>query len=103
MMVAFCVGYYLHIVTCVVCLFLMKRRHPRSTRTDTLYPYTTLFRSAGVPIGVKDLEDCAGMPTSHGSLVYKGSAPVAADSVHLARLRAAGAVDRKSTRLNSSH
>ncbi|HEY9555718.1 MAG TPA: amidase family protein [Acidimicrobiales bacterium] len=47
---------------------------------------------AGVPIGVKDLEDCAGMPTSHGSLVYKGSAPVAADSVHLARLRAAGAV-----------
>jgi aspartyl-tRNA(Asn)/glutamyl-tRNA(Gln) amidotransferase subunit A len=47
---------------------------------------------AGVPIGVKDLEDCAGMPTSHGSLIYKGRAPVAADSVHLARLRAAGAV-----------
>jgi aspartyl-tRNA(Asn)/glutamyl-tRNA(Gln) amidotransferase subunit A len=47
---------------------------------------------AGVPIGVKDLEDCAGMPTSHGSLVYKGSAPQPADSVHLARLRAAGAV-----------
>src|SRR3546814_7637309 len=26
--------------------FLMKRRPPRSTRTDTLFPYTTLFRSA---------------------------------------------------------
>src|SRR3546814_5232310 len=26
---------------------LMKRRPPRSTRTDTLFPYTTLFRSAG--------------------------------------------------------
>src|SRR3546814_5395865 len=26
--------------------FLMKRRPPRSTRTDTLLPYTTLFRSA---------------------------------------------------------
>src|SRR3546814_12720707 len=28
--------------------FLMLRRPPRSTRTDTLFPYTTLFRSAGV-------------------------------------------------------
>src|SRR3546814_16863124 len=26
-------------------LFLMTRRPPRSTRTDTLFPYTTLFRS----------------------------------------------------------
>src|ERR671916_1912105 len=47
---------------------------------------------AGVPFGVKDLEDCAGMPTSHGSLLFKGRGPVAADSVHVARLRAAGAV-----------
>src|SRR3546814_13452440 len=31
----------------VLCLFffLMLRRPPRSTRTDTLFPYTTLFRS----------------------------------------------------------
>src|SRR3546814_2508126 len=31
----------------------MIRRPPRSTRTDTLFPYTTLFRSSGVsvPIG----------------------------------------------------
>src|SRR3546814_18260907 len=27
--------------------FLMIRRPPRSTRTDTLFPYTTLFRSFG--------------------------------------------------------
>src|SRR3546814_9393617 len=27
--------------------FLMIRRPPRSTRTDTLFPYTTLFRSMG--------------------------------------------------------
>src|SRR3546814_15166696 len=26
--------------------FLMIRRPPRSTRTDTLFPYTTLFRSS---------------------------------------------------------
>src|SRR3546814_11343282 len=29
----------------VVFFFLMIRRPPRSTRTDTLFPYTTLFRS----------------------------------------------------------
>src|SRR3546814_13404009 len=35
-------------VACVFILcffFLMIRRPPRSTRTDTLFPYTTLFRS----------------------------------------------------------
>src|SRR3546814_15320317 len=31
--------------------FLMIRRPPRSTRTDTLFPYTTLFRSADAPPG----------------------------------------------------
>src|SRR3546814_15826398 len=29
----------------------MIRRPPRSTRTDTLFPYTTLFRSAGATTG----------------------------------------------------
>src|SRR3546814_8613830 len=33
------------------CFFLMIRRPPRSTRTDTLFPYTTLFRS---PSGIDD-------------------------------------------------
>src|SRR3546814_19625268 len=31
--------------------FLMLRRPPRSTRTDTLFPYTTLFRSEHPQIG----------------------------------------------------
>ena len=44
---------------------------------------------AGVPFGVKDLEDCAGLPTSHGSLLYKDRPPMEEDSVHVARLRAA--------------
>src|SRR3546814_2017633 len=38
-----------------VCFFLMRRRPPRSTRPDTLFPYTTLFRSArdfGVEVSV---------------------------------------------------
>src|SRR3546814_3325983 len=30
--------------------FLMIRRPPRSTRTDTLFPYTTLFRSLDQPL-----------------------------------------------------
>jgi aspartyl-tRNA(Asn)/glutamyl-tRNA(Gln) amidotransferase subunit A len=47
---------------------------------------------AGVPMGVKDLEDCAGMPTSQGSLWFKGRPPVARDTVHVNRLRRAGAV-----------
>src|SRR3546814_8255478 len=32
-----------------VFFLLMIRRPPRSTRTDTLFPYTTLFRSAVFP------------------------------------------------------
>src|SRR3546814_13140559 len=35
-------------MSCLLCIFfffLMIRRPPRSTRTDTLFPYTTLFRS----------------------------------------------------------
>src|SRR3546814_10873511 len=31
--------------SCTRVFFLMIRRPPRSTRTDTLFPYTTLFRS----------------------------------------------------------
>src|SRR3546814_1063908 len=34
-----------HSYTPLVVLFLRIRRPPRSTRTDTLFPYTTLFRS----------------------------------------------------------
>src|SRR3546814_20227776 len=36
---------YTMYVFVVICFFLMIRRPPRSTRTDTLFPYTTLFRS----------------------------------------------------------
>src|SRR3546814_13754426 len=33
--------------------FLMIRRPPRSTRTDTLFPYTTLFRSSNLSSAVE--------------------------------------------------
>ncbi len=47
---------------------------------------------AGIPIGVKDLEDAAGFVTSHGSPVFAGGAAATADSPLVARLKAAGCV-----------
>src|SRR3546814_18904858 len=35
----------MYLIVLVCFFFLMRRRPPRSTRTDTLFPYTTLFRS----------------------------------------------------------
>src|SRR3546814_16943138 len=37
--------YFRMSMVCVLFFLLMIRRPPRSTRTDTLFPYTTLFRS----------------------------------------------------------
>src|SRR3546814_6394535 len=39
--------------------FLMIRRPPRSTRTDTLFPYTTLFRSIELRICTANEGKCA--------------------------------------------
>src|SRR3546814_10052668 len=36
---------YVRFLLCILFFFLRIRRPPRSTRTDTLFPYTTLFRS----------------------------------------------------------
>src|SRR3546814_6374917 len=58
----------------------MIRRPPRSTRTDTLFPYTTLFRSAkwvkgaiassarfGIPVGERKMPDLGGLSTPTAS------------------------------------
>jgi len=47
---------------------------------------------AGIPIGVKDLEDAAGFVTSHGSAVFAGGPAAVEDSPLVARLKAAGCV-----------
>src|SRR3546814_17379878 len=45
-MILFTILCYLPLhLSCLFIFFLMIRRPPRSTRTDTLFPYTTLFRS----------------------------------------------------------
>lgn len=46
---------------------------------------------AGVPVLVKDMEDVAGLPTTHGSVPFKDNI-ASQDSTSVSRLRAAGAV-----------
>ncbi len=46
---------------------------------------------AGIPFGVKDLEDLAGLPTTHGSVPFRHHV-AASDSTQVARLRRAGAI-----------
>src|SRR3546814_8215038 len=98
----------------------MIRRPPRSTRTDTLFPYTTLFRSpAAHPPEQPDLRRVlpadpaererdrvprstpAGAPAAAGGDTG-GGRPAVGDPDR-GETGAAAAVDRKSTRLNSSH
>ncbi len=47
---------------------------------------------AGVPFGIKDLEDCIGMPTRRGSRWYADAGPAVRDDIHVERFRAAGAI-----------
>src|SRR3546814_15766387 len=68
------IGVFVHLV---YLFFLMIRRPPRSTRTDTLFPYTTLFRSFhrslqstnGIDLGYPDLgaqrRQCLGAALAH--------------------------------------
>src|SRR3546814_14882569 len=93
---------------------------PRSTRTDTLFPYTTLFRSQRAP----DVIDCGAilivlqllrhrvieqlrrMQWLHQIMTNRRQKPALA-FVGALRGEAGGfqrvGADRKSTRLNSSH
>lgn len=47
---------------------------------------------AGIPIGVKDLEDTIGYRTTKGSPCFADAAPATEDSILVARLKAAGCV-----------
>src|SRR3546814_11105618 len=98
-------------------VFLMIRRPPRSTRTDTLFPYTTLFRSVveqrreyGIAINARH----AGPDEPPGAVDQRGYLAIA-DRPKIERrghdkalasqslTAATSGRDRKSTRLNSSH
>ena len=47
---------------------------------------------AGIPIGVKDLEDAKGFVTTFGSALHVNDQPAAEDSILVSRLRQAGCV-----------
>src|SRR3546814_13269439 len=81
--------------------FLMIRRPPRSTRTDTLFPYTTLFRSQEKAREVA-LRGKAQLGRDLGDLALAGGQ--ARDRrFHAQHVEIGARRDRKSTRLNSSH
>src|SRR3546814_20718016 len=98
----------------------MIRRPPRSTRTDTLFPYTTLFRSRGrgLPfegnysswLEQKEKRLAQEEKTESGrqrvlkqELEWIRQSPRARQAKSKARVQAYESLDRKSTRLNSSH
>src|SRR3546814_19140886 len=97
----------------------MLRRPPRSTRTDTLFPYTTLFRSSvkvccsSVPFGITELLMAAPLPypalvASHAGnwIAFPGGETRAVgrgEGIARAADTPVILLDRKSTRLNSSH
>src|SRR3546814_18757054 len=103
--------------------FLMIRRPPRSTRTDTLFPYTTRFRSeAGRLRAAATSEEGAiaeGIDTRQVAteerirrtvtdivegVVGQGNARVQVSAeMDFSRVSETSERDRKSTRLNSSH
>src|SRR3546814_8514311 len=67
-------------VVCVyLVFFLMIRRPPRSTRTDTLFPYTTLFRSTRWRAGHPAPAHATGRPTDR-SAARPGGLPAAAST-----------------------
>src|SRR3546814_15826771 len=100
----------MYLMMCLLCFFfLMIRRPPRSTRTDTLFPYTTLFRSAVPDDTVQDVRIDRRQKLSVVAerifldLVRHARITLALDHVK-SRLHAHElGKDRKSTRLNSSH
>src|SRR3546814_11823806 len=73
--------------TCLMFLFffLMIRRPPSSTRTDTLFPYTTLFRSCRDPDPLLEMERLA-----PGRRKQAGRQPVHRPRSHPTGARAAG-------------
>src|SRR3712207_1147696 len=81
-------------IPCCFFFFLMIRRPPRST----LFPYTTLFRSrAHGHVGVGAQRALLHVDVAHAELAQRHAQQVQPVA------RVLGGVDRKSTRLNSSH
>src|SRR5690349_23888127 len=82
--------------------FLMRRRPPRST----LFPYTTLFRSdraAGRPVVANPGRACPGGAMTGADASGRRQLEALGELIRKQRQQAELTLDRKSTRLNSSH
>src|SRR3712207_8685113 len=77
--------------------FLMIRRPPRST----LFPYTTLFRSAALPLVIPSYVTALALLSAFGARMTGFAGAFLA--LTLATYPYVYLLDRKSTRLNSSH
>src|SRR3546814_12379972 len=101
----------MHVLSMIMFLiffFLMIRRPPRSTRTDTLFPYTTLFRSRLQDLPYEQRSPrFRQRPRGTGRCRRLALAwPEPTDDRNGSGEYARGggrSTDRKSTRLNSSH
>src|SRR3546814_12848812 len=107
---------FVYVVVFVFFFFLMMRRPPVSTRTDTLFPYTTLFRSLHETV-LRRVEafvaDLGMNRVAHGAPAFqrrmqaelfgRTHRAVEGDPGHHLGMGEMPATDRKSTRLNSSH
>src|SRR3546814_14580371 len=86
--------------------FLIIRRPPRSTRTDTLFPYTTLFRSSSddeIPLVSDPVRKAPKSASKPKPAPETSSARQPAKANVRYRPGGQQTADRKSTRLNSSH
>src|SRR3546814_6133843 len=82
----------------------MKRRPPRATLTDPLFPYTTLFRSLGTTVNVFSMRMGSCLPWGFSHEARPGMRDISFQAYATAsspRSWACGPPDRKSTRLNS--
>jgi aspartyl-tRNA(Asn)/glutamyl-tRNA(Gln) amidotransferase subunit A len=69
-----------------------ERAHAAAAAVDRSLAAGALLPLAGVPFAVKDLQDCAGMPTAYGSLVCQCGEVAPTSSPAVARLEKAGAI-----------
>ena len=67
-------------------------RNGADPHADSEADLTAYLPLAGIPVGVKDLENAVGFPTRMGALRHRYDGPASSDSTHVARLRAAGCV-----------
>ncbi len=74
-----------------VCAHTFMQLTPEALQHAALEPQVAQSPLAGLAVSIKDLFDVHGQITQAGSVVLKNQAPARADSVAVARLRAAGA------------